>query len=166
MQVNLHAYNKNKWNSPRLPNQVNLDNPHNHWTNFIPTLKSSQIRPLHWNQVNFDQPHIKQSILKPILKTEIFGQHQISSHSIPPTQQPNHCHLYTEIRSSSIPHIEITSISSIARTKSVSMSTLKTINSRSAHKKRGQFWPPHKNHVHFGPHTETNSMSLLHTKPS
>ena len=48
---------------------------------------------------------------------------KVSFYHLPGTQQPNQFRPYTEIKSSSIPHTQINSISTITKIKSISMLT-------------------------------------------
>ena len=75
---------------------------------------------------------------------------------MPPTQQPNQFYLYTEIESCSIPNIETKSISTITKTKSISMLTLKTSN----------FRPTHQNKIKFDPRTKNMLISAITLKTS
>ena len=75
---------------------------------------------------------------------------QIFVENIPRKKRP-----YNEIRSSSIPHAEIESISTThTKTKTSSMITLKP----------SDFWPAYKNEVSFDhPHSKSQSISTLKT---
>ena len=86
----------------------------------------------------------------------IFGQHTSISQSLLLAQPPNQFNPYNEIKSGSIPHTEIKSISTITKPKSISMLTLKKINFRLAH----------KNIVDFEPRTKNMPISVLTLKPS
>ena len=82
---------------------------------------------------------------------------QVTSQFLPPTQQPNRVHPYPEIKSSLIPHTEIKPISTtISKSESNPMLTLKTSNVP----------PAHKNKVNFDPRTKNMSISVLTLKPS
>ena len=85
--------------------------------------------PQHKNRVNFD----------PDTKTKSFST---------PTQNKVDSDLYTEIKSRSIPYVEVKSISTTHRkTKSSSMLTLKPSDLRPAYKNQGNFDHPHISQV-------------------
>ena len=141
--------------APREKNQINF--PHNQ-INFIHTeikwnlITLTEIKSI-WTtrtrkQVNF-RAHNKNKWLSASM--------QVTSQFLPPTQQPNRVHPYPEIKSSLIPHTEIKPISTtISKSESNPMLTLKTSNVP----------PAHKNKVNFDPRTKNISFSILILKPS
>ena len=123
---------------PAFKNQVNFD-PHKNQINFIPRLKSSQIRSRTSKSSQLYHPHKHQVNFRAHPKNKWFSAIiQVTSQFLPTTEQPNQFHPYDEIKPNSIPHAEIKSISTITKTKSISMLTPKT--------------------VIFDPHTKTRSI--------
>ena len=110
-KVNLHLTLKTSHFRPTFKNQVNFYHPHNTRINFNPTLKSSPFDPPYRNQVHLDHPHKNDVIFHAYPASNvIFGQHKSNKSFLAPTQ-PNQFHPCTEIKSSSILHIKIKSIS-------------------------------------------------------
>ena len=128
---------------------------------------TKQISSRHWTQYNFHSPYRNQDNFNHPHKNQVnFHGHpenmwllaniKVISHLLRPIQQPNQFHPYTDIISSSIPHIEIMLISTITETKSNSMLTLETRN----------FRPAHKNKVEFETRTKHNSIPIPTLKSS
>ena len=137
---------------PAFKNQVNSTT--HATTKLISSLHWKKVifDPPHWNQFNLDHPHKNQVNFPAHPKNKWFSARiQVTNQSLPPTQQPNqfqHC---------STPRTEIKSISTtITKTKSISMLTLKISNFRRAHKDK----------VKFDPRTENKLISVLTLKPS
>ena len=163
MQVKLHAHTKSEWFSPRVQKPSQFPPPTQHPNQFHPyteiksnsiahseikskwttysnnksilmfITKASDFQPAYKWQINFYHPHNNQIAFIPALKSS-----QIR---------------YPTLRSSQFrPPWKITSQYFHAHTKNKYFSTCA--------EKQGQFWPPHKKHLIFDPHTKTKSIYI------